>query len=109
MIDAKEARRLYDESGAEVQIFLKHTVEPEVIKAAKAGKKHTHIHLGTLGPFDYLDTNISPIQRAIVDALKTLSFTAKIEKQGSSYIPAALRDDDGNGPSHTNFGITIGW
>ena len=37
MITTKEARALYDESGAEAKALLK-TFEPKIIEAAKSGK-----------------------------------------------------------------------
>ena len=37
MITAKEARALYDESGAEAKALLK-TFEPKIIEATKSGK-----------------------------------------------------------------------
>lgn len=37
MITAKEAKALYDESGAEAKALLK-TFEPKIIEAAKSGK-----------------------------------------------------------------------
>lgn len=37
MITAKEAKALYDESGAEAKVLLK-TFEPKIIEAAKSGK-----------------------------------------------------------------------
>ena len=46
MITAKEAKALYDESGAEVQEYLQYTVAPRIEEAAKAGKRTTWIHLG---------------------------------------------------------------
>lgn len=109
MITAKEALELYDASGAEVNLFLKHSVESEVIKAAKGEKRTVFIHLDALAPFDHLDQRTTPLQRAIVAKLISLGYRAKIRLDGAPYVPRGLADDDGDGPSHTNFGIEIGW
>jgi len=109
MIDAKEAKRLYDASGAEVQAFLTNEVEPSIIKAATGGKRSIFILIGTVGPFDHLIDKIKPIERAVEKAINTLGYNCKIEKDGASYVPRGLADDDGNGPSHTNYGYKINW
>ncbi len=109
MITAKEARQVYDESGAEVNNFLKYKVEIHIVSAAKSGKREVVIHIGTTGPFEYVDQKITPLEWAILDKLKELGYTAKIENYGDSYVPRGLADDDGDGPSHRNYGIHIGW
>jgi hypothetical protein len=109
MITAKEAKQLYDESGAEVDHFLKHTAEINVVSAAKSGKRKVEILIGTTGPFEYVDQKITPLEKAIITKLKELGYTAKIENYGDSYVPRGLADDDGNGPSHRNYGFIIGW
>jgi hypothetical protein len=109
MITAKEARQIYDESGAEVNNFLKYKVEIHIVSAAKSGKREVVIHIGTTGPFEYVDQKITPLERAILDKLVDLGYTAKIENYGDSYVPRGLADDDGDGPSHINYGFIIGW
>jgi hypothetical protein len=109
MITAKDAKQLYDESGHEVDQFLEHSVEANVINAAKGGRRHVFIHLGSLGSFEYLDRVVTPLHRAVVDKLLALGYRAKIETAGDKYVPRGLADDDGNGPMHQNYGIQIGW
>ena len=109
MITAKEAKTLYDESGAEVEQFLKHTVEPEVTKAAKGGKRQVMIHLGNVPPFNYVYSTLTPLQTAVVDKLKGLGYRAEIKAYGEKYVPRGLADDDGNGPQHQNYGIQLNW
>lgn len=109
MIDASEAKELYDQSGAEVAGFLKGSVEPIVIEAARGGKRVAYVLLGSLGPYDHLDQVVTPVEKAVVEKLVALRYTAKILKYGESYVPSGLADDDGNGPFHTNYGIQIGW
>ena len=109
MINAKEAKALYDKSGQEVADYLKHTVEKEVVKAAEGGKRQTIIHLASKGPFDHLDQLITPLQKAVVAKLKELGYRAEIKLDGDRYVPRGLADDDGNGTSHQNYGFHIGW
>ena len=109
MITATEAKELYDKSGAEVTAYLKNTVEKEVVKAAEGGKRNTIIHLGSLEPFGYLDRVITPLQWSVIDKLKELGYHAVIKLYGDKYVPRGLADDDGNGPSHQNYGIQISW
>ena len=109
MITAKQAKELYDQSGAEVNEFLEYTVEPEVTKAANSGKREVRIHLGNLPTFHYTHTGITPLQHAVVAKLKELGYRANIEMYGERYVPRGLADDDGNGPEYENYGIQIGW
>ena len=109
MITAKEAKQLYDESGAEVEQFLKNEVEKRVTDAAKGGKRFVFIHLGSVKQFEYLDRTITPLQQAVADKLKTLGYRADIKLDGESYVPRGLADDDGNGPKIQNYGIQISW
>jgi hypothetical protein len=109
MITAKEAKELYDQSGQEVADYLKYSVEEKVRKAAEGGKRDTIIHLGTQGPYDYLESVTTPLQRAVVEKLKELGYHTEIKLYGDWYVPRGLADDDGNGPKHINYGIHIGW
>jgi len=109
MITAKATKEIYDNSGHEIEQFLKRQVEPLVIKAASSGKLNVIIHLGSLEQFDYLDSKITPLHNGVVEKLIALGFMCHIECYGDKYVPPGLRDDDGNGPVHRNFGIYIGW
>lgn len=109
MITANEAKKLYEKSGQEVEDFLTYNVEGEVIKAANGGKRQTCIHLGCLDIFSHLDQTITPLQKAVVDKLQGLSYSASIKQYGQRYVPRGLADDDGKGPLHQNYGIVISW
>jgi hypothetical protein len=110
MITANEAKKLYEKSGQEVEDFLTYKVEGEVIKAANGGKRQTCIFLDSLNIFDHLDQKITPLQKAVVDKLKGLGYSAAIKQYGERYVPRGLADDDGKGPSpHQNYGIIISW
>jgi hypothetical protein len=109
MITAKEAKELYDQSGQEVEDFLKFNVEKEVVKSAEGGKRQVFIHLGSVKQFEYLDRTITPLQQAVADKLKTLGYRADIKLDGDKYVPRGLADDNGNGPTIQNYGIQISW
>jgi|LauGreDrversion4_2_1035121.scaffolds.fasta_scaffold413088_2 hypothetical protein len=109
MISAQEAKQLYDESGAEVEQFLKNNVEQNVANAAKGGNRYVFIFLGSVEMFRTLTAEITPLQKAVVAKLKELGYRAEIKLDGDKYVPRGLADDDGNGPKHQNYGIQIGW
>ena len=107
MITAKEAKQLYDESGAEVELFLKNSVEKPVTDAAKSGKRQVFIDMGSVKQFEYLHHTITPLQQAVADKLKTLGYGAEIKSDGDWYVPRGFSEDDG--PMHLNYGIQITW
>lgn len=109
MIDAKQAKQLYDESGAEVEAFLKHKVEKKVTDAAKSGKRFVFICLDSVGPYEHVEQKLTPAIRAVVERLVELGYRARVVLDGDRYVPCGLADDDGNGPSHQNYGIQVGW
>lgn len=109
MITAQQAKQLYDESGAEVEAFLNDKIGPEVVHAAKRGERTVTILLSSKDTYTYLLQIITPLQAAVVKRLKELGYNAKIDTYGESYVPRGLADDDGHGPTHTNYGIHIGW
>lgn len=109
MINAKEAKALYDASGHEVDQFLRNNVEQKVIEAAKAGKRMATVYLGVVEQFGYLESTVTPIHKAVVDKLKTLGYAATFKLDGDKYVPRGLSDDYGNGPKVQNFVMVIGW
>lgn len=109
MLTAQEAKQLYDESGAEVEQFLKQSVEQRVTYAAKGGKRQVFIDMGSVKQFEYLANTITPLQQAVADKLKSLGYRVEIRLDGDKYVPRGLADDNGNGPTIQNYGIQIGW
>jgi hypothetical protein len=109
MITAKEAKQLYDESDAKIEQFLKNSVEKRVADAAKSGNRFIFIFLGTLGPYEYIDQKPTPLDKAVVKKLQELGYHANFDINGPRYVPRGLADDEGNGPSHQNYGIKIAW
>jgi hypothetical protein len=109
MINAKDARVLYEKSGQEVTDFLKQKVEKEVINAANSGKRQVFIDMGSVKQFAYLQDTITPLQQAVAEKLKGLGYRVEIKLDGESYVPRAWADDNGNGPTITNYGIHINW
>jgi len=107
MINAKEAKELYDASGAEVTDYLTHNVEKYIKEAAESGKRTYIIHLGA----EELWTQIHPtnLQKKIMVALGDLGYIVKFSSYGDQYVPRSFGNGDGDGPLHQNYGIHIGW
>jgi len=109
MITAQEAKKLYDDSGHQSEVFLKTEVEPKVTAAAKEGKLSVIVYLGTFRTIGHFQGEVKPLQKAVVQKLLGLGYRAEIKPYGDPYIPMGLKDLDGNGPQHQNFGIHIHW
>ena len=107
MITAKEAKAIYDESGVEVQAFLRDKVEKPIKTAANAGNRTVFIHVGSHP--DYLTVNASPFQAAVVTELIRLGYAVKFGTDGHTYVPRSLEDNTGDGPLHKNYGFIISW
>lgn len=108
MITAAEAKALYDDSGVEVAKYLQYKIEPEVKAAATSGKRTVFHYVGSCDMFTY--PRPDPLQNRIIEKLRELGFTVQwLDSDGESYVPRGLADDDGNGPSYTNYGIQIAW
>ena len=109
MINAKEAKALYDKSGHEVANYLKNNVEPMVIEAATFGKRYVFIHLGAT-QFEFeMRVKITFVDQGVAEALKELGYVVSIEQDGASYVPRGMADDEGDGPEYTNYGFHISW
>jgi hypothetical protein len=105
MISAKEAKELYDQSGAEVEFFLTKTVEPAVIKAARSGKQKVNIDIGCQRantPYE-----IKPFHNNVLAKLRNLGYTAGIEWIEDAFVPRGLQD--GNCTLYRNYGYVIKW
>jgi hypothetical protein len=109
MINAKEAKALYDKSGQEVADYLKNEVEQAVIRAATDGKRKVFILLGSTRFSSEMRGAITPVHRGVALILKDQGYVVSIEQDGDSYVPRGLADDDGDGPAYTNYGFHISW
>ena len=109
MINAKEAKALYDKSGHEVANYIKNKVEPVVIKAATDGKRKVFIQLGATQFSSEMRADITSVHRGVALILKDQGYVVSMEQDGASYVPRGLADDDGDGPEYTNYGFHIGW
>lgn len=108
MISAKQAKELYDQSGAEVEKFLKHNVEQKIKDAAGSGKRHVFICQGSI--VSYSHPTMTPLEKGVMDALTELGYKVSFTKHTDhTYVPRGLADDNGNGPEHQNYGFNIGW
>lgn len=107
MITAKEAKALYDESGAEAKALLK-TFEPKIIEAAKSGKRWIVITIGS-SPITKTPQPDS-VQKRAIELLNELGYVSWwVAQYDDAYIPRGLIDDYDNGPMHVNYGIHISW
>lgn len=108
MINAKEAREIYDASGAEADHMLNRYIEPAVKAAAEAGKAFVFFYIDaeevgrTITP--------TPVHKQVIDKLTALGYRVTFGRDNShQYVPRGLADDDGMGPIYSNYGLTIGW
>lgn len=106
MINAKEARALYDQSGAEADKVLAE-IEPKVIAAAQAGKQSINFYIDSTEVYDRVI--LTPIYTQVVEKLHQLGYQAGACRYGDAYIPPGLADDDGDGPKYQNYGLYISW
>jgi hypothetical protein len=106
MINAQEAKTLYDKSGTEVQDYLTYNVEDKIIDHAARGKRY-YIH--DIGSSRAPLPKIPPLMQGVIDELKRLGYVVQYGFYGESYVPRGLADDSGEGPSFQNIGVTIGW
>lgn len=113
MITAKEARALYDKSGAEIQDYLTHNIEKQIIGCSEGGKKY-YIHY--LGAEQWTCPNPSRLIQGVIDELKRLGYVIQYGFYGEKYVPCTLAgddddddDDNDDGSMYQNYGITIGW
>ncbi len=107
MIDAAEARRLYDESGAEVTAWLDCNASRKIEDAAKSGKRNVFIFLDSEEVWK--NPTPSPIQKRCIDALIGLGYRAEFKVDAETYVPRGLADDEGAGPKYRNYGIMVSW
>lgn len=107
MISAKEARALYDKSGAEADSYLQHEVMPKIKKAAESGKLRIEILVSAVDIFDRC--TLTPLMVQVIAKLGELGFVVKYDRYGDEYVPCGLADDNGNGPKHRNCGLIIQW
>lgn len=109
MITAAEAKTLYDQSGVEVDNYLRHNIELEIKVAASSGNRTVFHFIGTR---DILTRppRPDPLQTRIIEKLRALGYTVQwLDSEGESYVPLGFSDDGGDGPSYTNYGIRITW
>lgn len=106
MISAKDAKKLYDATGAEVDEYLLNNVEPAVIKAAKDGKREVTVLLGILEYFEGRDFVISPLQANVTAKLRNLGYVVNISWIAEAYLKENMFTD---GPVHRNYGYVIKW
>ncbi len=111
MITAAQARELTARSEANVERLLA-LMEPQIVKAADAGKDFVAVFV------DGLDSSVplygarfqpTPVQTSVINRLQALGFKAHMAAVGSSYVPRGMQDDDGNGPEYINYTVIVNW
>lgn len=107
MINAQQAKQLYEESGVEVRRYLDIEIEPQVIKAAKEGKRKVVIHVGSIEVWN--DLKLNSVHQGVISGLKELGYDAFFGTYGESYVPRGLADAVGDGPQYLNYGFIISW
>ena len=107
MITAKEAKALYDESGAEAKALLK-TFEPKIIEAAKSGKRWVIVFIDSHPTYE--TPHPTATQQRAIKMLEEFGYVSLwMPQYDDAYVPRGLADDDDAGPSYINCGIYIGW
>lgn len=118
MITAAEARQLVETSAAVVDKYV-NAFEQQIRQHCQQGTRFVRASQvltttadyekfsGSLGPFDQLKE--TPLQSAVIKEFIKLGYGAKMEIYGDKYVPRGLADDDGHGPEHQNYSLTIRW
>jgi hypothetical protein len=106
MINAADAKRIYDESGGEADALLTR-IEPRIVEAAKAGKRS--IFWLVDAEEAWRSNAPTPLDNHVITKLTNLGYTVRFGRDGDAYVPRGLADDDGDGPKYINYGYTIGW
>jgi len=106
MITAQEAKVLYDKSGSEVQDYLTHNIEKQIVSRSESGERYYTHHLGSC---EYEPPKLSPLLEGVMAELKRLEYRVMYVNFGEKYVPRGLAEDDGTGPLFQNYGFTISW
>lgn len=106
MITAQEAKALYDKSGAEIQDYLTHNIEKQIVNQSESGKREYIHHLGS---YEHGLPKMSPLLEDIMEELRRLEYRVMYVNFGAKYVPRGLAEDDGTGPLFQNYGFIISW
>ena len=108
MINATEARELYDASGKEVENWIESKVKPLVVDAATAGNRYVYIYIDSIEKYREVPKSDKLIDN-VISKLISLGYHVKLAKYGDLYVPISLKDANGDGPLYINYGLDIGW
>lgn len=106
MINAKQAKELYNQSSAMVDQFLENQIEPMIVAAAKLGKNQVFIILNSIGMLESFEKVITEADIAIVEKLHQLGYNVSFQRDNKGNFPCWV--DDKN-ELCVNFGIMIEW
>lgn len=110
MITAAEARAIVETSKTRIDAVVERLSEK--IREASEGEKREYICTedklhDSVEFFHHLSA--TKYQLAVMERLKSLGFDVKWMKHGEAYIPRALQNDDGTGPSYSSWAVIIKW
>ena len=107
MISAKEAKELYEKSGARVKVFLiDKEVEPKVKEAIDLGKNSCTIYLGAEPVFKIIAPSV--FHQHVMEQLRILGYKVQFGRYGETYVPRGLGDGVCR-DEYCNYGIMISW
>ena len=108
MINAKEAKELYEQSSAGAKAYLA-KIDPLIREAATYGEQRVALYVEGLWEAEQYQSRMTPIQRRVKEELEYLGFVVTYQKNGGGYVPRGLADDDGNGPIYYDYVLVVGW
>ena len=107
MITAKEAKQLYEDSGAEVEAYLADKFDNQIRKAAKDGKTSYFHHITAVNTRD--PSSAGQLEIKVMARLRELGYSVVWYRDPDTYVPRGLADDDGTGPLYSNVGLMVTW
>ena len=109
-ITAKEALDLYETSDVAAKPILD-KLDADIRQAAAAGKRELICTGKKLTEIAVTNTPVEPnaLQAKVIAELKRAKFRVKWGQIGEPFVPKALQTDNGDGPLHANWGISMEW
>ena len=108
MLTAQEAKKIALNTEKVVDDKILNDFMPRIKTCAEKGEFSCFIDMGAI-PFYEVIPDLSALETRVVEKLKSLGYQVDYSKEGSSYVPRGLQDDNGDGTQYQNFGFTINW
>ncbi len=106
MLSAKEALQLKNDSLVALDKYLLDNFHSQIQQAAMQGKCTYTFNMGSA---EHSAPRLGHLQQKAFDELKKYGYVVSYGFYGEGYIPRGLANDDGDGPTYKNYGITVGW